>query len=406
VTDGQLSSPRRIALVTQGYEAGGGVATVAQWLHKALTSAGYEVEIHDLAASVRDSASRRILAPATWFRPTLSRPLVGPANGCHWGANAVELELLRYRRRGELTRALAQFDLVQVVAGGPALANVTIGCGVPVVVQAATLAAWERGPRMQSMPRVRRAWWKVMTALIARTERRALSSAQAVLVWNTAMRDEVQRYSNGELRLAFPGTDVQRFRPIETGWQRKGPLLSVCRLGDGRKRIDLLIRAFASMVQVDPTVPDLMLAGKGQLPTREVALIKELGVESRVHVWSDVSADDLPDLYRRASIYLQASQEEGFGVSVVEAMCSGLPVVTTQTAGTKMTVLHGRTGWLIPLGDSQAVAEQLATRCLTVLQGEGADMSREARKHAVDSFSSDAALRQFTRLYDEMLESR
>ena len=117
------SRPRRIALVTQGFCIGGGVSTVARWLRSGLESTGnYSVDIHDLATSSKDAMSRRLARPKTWLRRSL-RWLSDSDDGLqHWGANAVEVELMRYRPRVELTRTLRSYDLIQVVNGGPALA--------------------------------------------------------------------------------------------------------------------------------------------------------------------------------------------------------------------------------------------------------------------------------------------
>ena len=48
---------------------------------------------------------------------------------------------------------------------------------------------------------------------------------------------------------------------------------------------------------------------------------------------NSVAASDLPELYHGASVYVQASDEEGLGISMLEAMASGLPVVATDLAG-------------------------------------------------------------------------
>ena len=139
------SRPRRIALVTQGFCTGGGVSTVARWLRSGLESTGnYSIDIHDLATSSKDNTSRRLARPKTWFRRSLRSPSGSDDGVQHWGANAVEVEFMRYRPRVELTRVLRNYDLIQVVTGGPALAAAVMKADIPVVLLAATTAAWER----------------------------------------------------------------------------------------------------------------------------------------------------------------------------------------------------------------------------------------------------------------------
>jgi glycosyltransferase involved in cell wall biosynthesis len=310
---------------------------------------------------------------------------------------------MRYRPRAELTRALSTYDLVQVVAGGPALANVAGKAGVPVVLQAATMASWERQSQLSVTPWPLRTWRAAMTRAVDRMERRALRSVDGVLVWNEAMRQAVEPYSGGPVTIAAPGIDTDRFSPHPDGWQREGHLLSVCRLEDARKGLERIIRAYALLRHRDASVPRLLLAGRGRLPAAERELIEALGVEAHVDVLPDVSPAELPDLYRNASVFLQGSYEEGFGLSVVEAMASGLPVVTTRTEGTAVTMLDGETGWLVPQHPSASVPQIMASKALEVLEGDGPVMSEKARMHATATFSSRVSLARFIDLYEKLL---
>jgi glycosyltransferase involved in cell wall biosynthesis len=66
---------------------------------------------------------------------------------------------------------------------------------------------------------------------------------------------------------------------------------------------------------------------------------------------------DLPDLYRAATLFVLPSRQEGLGISVAEAMASGVPVVATRCGGPESLVEDGRTGRLVANGDEAALAE-------------------------------------------------
>ena len=117
----------------------------------------------------------------------------------------------------------------------------------------------------------------------------------------------------------------------------------------------------------------------------------------------DISDSELPGLYRGASVYLQTSYEEGLGMSVLEAMACGVPVVSTETAGTKETVIDGVTGWLVPQDASTDVEQLVANRTLNVLRGDGAVFGARSRNRSVEAFSNEVALRGFTDTYDQLL---
>ena len=367
-----VAMPRRVALVTAGFDIGGGVPTIARWLRDCLRSTGqYEVDVHDLATSRRDVYSRRLLAPKSWARSSL-RSIAGDDEVIHWGANAVEIETMRYRPRRQLTRFLRRYDVIQVVSGAPALAAAVVGAGVPTVLQVATTVAWERQRRAAERSGPVQIWRLRMTALTTSIERDALRKVNVVLVENSAMLDYVRSIGQADVIKAFPGVDTGVFYPPPAGWKRNGYLLSVCRLDDPRKGIDRMIHAYAYMVESDETVPTMVLAGRGRLPDSAQRLITLLRLTSRVIVSPDVSDIELPALYRGASAYLQTSYEEGLGMSILEAMACGVPVVSTETAGTKETVVDGITGWLVPQEADQDVAWLVANRTLDVLRGAGA----------------------------------
>ena len=395
--------PGRIALVTQGFCTGGGVSTVARWLRNGLESTGnYSVDIHDLATSSKDATSRRLARPKTWLRRSLRWPSDFDDGVQHWGANAVEVEFMRYRPRVELTRILRTYDLIQVVNGEPALAAAVTRAGIPVVLQVATTAAWERESQLSGQARAALTWRQGMTALTSRVERSALHDVDMVLVENEAMFEHVLALGQQNVVKAPPGLDTDRFTPGPGGWQSNGYLLSVCRLGDARKGLDRMVLAYGQMVRADTRVPDLVLAGLGDLAPATAELVRSLGLASRVHVRSGVDAGDLVRLYQGASVFLQTSHEEGLGMSVLEAMACGLPVVCTDTAGTRETVDSGATGWLVAQGPDHVVAGEVAKRVLALLDGGGAAMGTRGRDRCLRMFSLDVTLRRFTAVYDAL----
>jgi glycosyltransferase involved in cell wall biosynthesis len=395
------STSRRIALVTQAFTlGGGGVPTVARWLRAELRAVGYTVDVHDLAVSSRDDSSRRILRPVSWFRRELGSERTEEAVR-HWGANLVEIEAMRYRPRAELTRALEGYDLIQVVAGGPALAAAVVGSLRPVVLQVATTVRWERSSRRRSFAPGMRQWRDTMTWWTSRIEQKALRSADAVLVENVEMLSFVQRAGQRNSVLAPPGVDTHRFAPAPGGWNADGYLLSVCRLSEPRKGLDRIVRAYQSLVRSYDAAPRLVLAGRGMLSEPVARLVRDAGLARLVDVKSDVRPDDLPDLYRGASVYVQASHEEGLGISVLEAMASGLPVVATATSGARETVVDGSTGWLVPQ-DHEVVATMCA-RLRDVLCGSGPAMAQAARNRCAREFSTSVALGKYLQVYDGLL---
>ncbi|NMM30632.1 MAG: glycosyltransferase [Cellulomonas sp.] len=390
-----------VAVITQGCNTAGGVQTLTRWLVLGLERVGYEVEVFDLATSHADPYSRRLTVAATWFRRTLFAPDPSDPQVTHVGANGVEIEPMRYIPRIELSRELGRFDIVQVVAGGPALAFAAMRSGRPVVLLVATTVAWERASQLAVAGAAMAMWRGGMTRLVTIVERYALRNADVVLVLNQAMREYARSLGQARVFIAPPGVDTELFAPRAEGWDSARYLLSVCRLNDPRKGLDRLVRSYALMVKKRPSLPALVLAGRGEPPAELKKLVAELGMADRVHIRSDYSQNNLPALYRGASVYLQASYEEGLGISVIEAMASGLPVVSTDTAGTRETVVHGDTGWLVSQGPN--VESAIADRTISILDHDASVMCRRARSRAVECYSHHACLLPFLEVYDQLL---
>ena len=94
-----------------------------------------------------------------------------------------------------------------------------------------------------------------------------------------------------------------------------------------RKRIDVLLRVFAEIIKEFPKAR-LVRAG-GAFTEEQQRLVDSLGLESSIVVMPALDRPTLAAVYRRATLVLQPSEREGFGLPVVEAMACGTPVVAS-----------------------------------------------------------------------------
>src|SRR5687768_1302 len=145
----------------------------------------FDLRVISLATSARDSASLRLLSPASWR--------VGAQIQCeewqglpvwHVGASLVEFEIQRYRPRAALRTAVSDCDLLQVVAGSPAWACVAEGMSQPLSIHCATLASVERRRRDLKPVGLVGYWRKAMTTLAHRMDIRGLQIADSIQVMN------------------------------------------------------------------------------------------------------------------------------------------------------------------------------------------------------------------------------
>lgn len=378
---------------------GGGVRVLADFVFNTLRRSGrYRPTLVSLAISSRDEASLRLLSPGSWRggARAVSREWRGETH-LHVGCHIAELEFQRYRPRAVLTDILNQYDVVHVVAGAPAWALVAKGCKGVVVLHAATLAASERAlVRRYAFPRWR--YW--MTRVTSRLDSAALRHVRLTFVINRWMEEAVGRVAGpSKVVFALPGVDTDHFRPGP--YAEGGHILSVGRFSDPRKDVRTLFRAYAHLRRATADAPKLLLAGLTMPAREDWEFAESLNVAGFVETREGVSHGALADLYRGACMFTLSSVEEGLGLPVMEAMASGLPVISTRCGGPETVVADGETGYLTPVMDAEAMAEKM--RSLLADADLRKRMGERARRIAEETFSLETAGRVILEKYDELL---
>ena len=121
------------------------------------------------------------------------------------------------------------------------------------------------------------------------------------------------------VRVAYPGVDA-RFRPDGERAELGAPYVLTVATLEPRKNLDVLVSAFRQLGRDDVKLALVGAAGWGEQPTLDHPGIVRLGY---------VDDDELARLYRGAAVFVYPSRFEGFGIPIVEAMASGVPVVAS-----------------------------------------------------------------------------
>ena len=161
-----------------------------------------------------------------------------------------------------------------------------------------------------------------------------------------------------------------------------------------------VVAAFAQAAKNLPARLDLV--GDGPEASRARAEAVRLGVAARVRFLG--SQEAVEEALRGASAYLLASESEAFGLSALEAMASGVPVVAPRVGGLPEVVRHGVTGLLCPPGDVSAMGRAL--RRLLTDGALRARMALAARRRAADHFDREAGIARYEDLYRRTLSGR
>jgi len=125
------------------------------------------------------------------------------------------------------------------------------------------------------------------------------------------------------------------------------------------KRFEYAIWALKAIVRRAPDVRLVITGQETEYTDQLKYLVEGLGLSHAVHFVGLVREDDLRRLYQNAAVYVYPSPEEDFGMGVVEAMSCGTPVVAWNNGGPTVTVLDGKTGFLVDPYDTQRFADSL-----------------------------------------------
>ncbi|EJJ25885.1 glycosyltransferase family 4 protein [Rhizobium sp. CF142] len=172
-----------------------------------------------------------------------------------------------------------------------------------------------------------------------------------------------------------------------------------------QKGTDLFVQA---MIALLPRHPDWTAVISGRVTPEHTAFADKLKADIAAAGLTDriVFIGEVPDIkvwYRRLTLYVAPSRNEGFGLTPLEAMASKTPVVASDAGAYAEMIVAGENGVIVPPGDGNAltaaIATYLADPALTVAQGE------TALRHVRENFALEKEATAINRIYQQLLDA-
>ena len=167
----------------------------------------------------------------------------------------------------------------------------------------------------------------------------------------------------------------------------------------------------AAMCRLLPRYPDFTAVVIGRITVEHRAFADGLQAEiaaaaltDRVRFLGELPIEEVPRWYQRVSIYVFASREEGFGLTLLEAMASGAALVAARSGAAATVVRDGDTGVLVPPGDVDALVAALEP--LMREPARAAEMGLRARARAVETFSLAHEASEIAAVYRQIWAAR
>jgi len=206
------------------------------------------------------------------------------------------------------------------------------------------------------------AWWHkrykvVFTYHTTGIVNRWWRNADLQVAISEAVRDDVDQRGQGRPVVIYNGVNCASVkRRDDRPCARPPRIVHVGRLDSPVKGQDVAVRAIGAMRHDDAMI-DFVGEGPSLALLREEALAA--GVGSRVNFLGSRSRQEIYDSLRNYDVAILPSLQEGFGLTLAEAMSACVPVVTSDLPGPMEVIDHGRCGYSFPAGDAVALAETL-----------------------------------------------
>ncbi|WP_123538495.1 glycosyltransferase family 4 protein [Halosimplex salinum] len=381
----------RVCLISKQFDpTGGGSERYAYVLALALADRGHDVDVFALGDRSSLPESTRHERLSVTFLSDRRRPLV-------------TFETLYHSLLARKTVDFGSYDVIH----GTLMPASTIALTVappetPIVVTCHSISLREVQTHKLEVPTdvLRKFVFHPTNVLMDAVA--SVRTSKTIAISSVVQRDLDRYYppdSSDTVRIPH-GVDSDRFRPDHPPHPAPShdrfTLLHVGRLVS-RKHVELGIEALAATERDDV---ELLIAGTGHHRDRLERRARELGVDADTEFLGFVPEDRLPSLYATSDAFLFLPRFEGFGLTFLEAMASGTPVIGTETGGLPDLVTDGEDGLFVdddPVDVGRAVDRLAGTPSLLD------EMAGNARETAA-SRTWDTVAAETERVYEAALE--
>ncbi len=246
-----------------------------------------------------------------------------------------------------------------------------------------------------------------------RTEQKLSRFTDKIICCSTAVENFVKDRENikdGKTTVIYNGVDEQRFSPVKdlkSVWAQikineGSPAIGTVSSLTPHKGHEHLIQAAALVLESFPSAR-FLIVGDGFLRARLEDQAQNLNISSSVVFTGERT--DIPEILSLMDVFVLPSfSREGLGLAILEAMAVERPVVATEIGGIPEAVIKGKTGLLVPPGDSDAMAQAIIE--LLKDPKKAKEMGEKGRARVLDKFTKTKMLSKIQDVYQSLMSHR
>jgi len=199
----------------------------------------------------------------------------------------------------------------------------------------------------------------------------------------------------------FKAFEPEKVKQIKDDYFNKKIILYAGRLVKV-KNLPLLLKAVA-MIRNSKHNIILLIIGEGGEKAKLKRKVRRLEIEDVVVFISSAPQKDLVNYYHAADVFVLPSFSESLGKVLIEAGAAGCPVVSTETTGARDVVVEGRTGYLVPIGDENAMVEKIL-KVLRMEESERKEMAKNAQRILEEKFSQEKSIEKVVMFWNKLIK--
>ena len=229
----------------------------------------------------------------------------------------------------------------------------------------------------------------------------ALKKATHIFSTSSAMSIETAKYTNKHIDITPFGVDMDLFNPNKrTRDNDNRIIIGTVKTLNEKYGISYLIKAFFEATKALPDIPlELRIAGKGPQEENYKALVNDLGIDDKVKWLGFISQEEAAVEWANMDIGVVYStlESESFGVSAVEALASGTPLIISDVPGLMESTGDGKNAVVVPRKNqsllNDALLELISNEC------KRKELAESGREYVVNAYSAEKCFRDVEELF-------
>ncbi len=223
----------------------------------------------------------------------------------------------------------------------------------------------------------------------------AVRNCSCIVAVSEALKSDIRLFTDNRIMVVNNVIKAERFTITHRQTTNRINLGILGGMNTNRKGIDVLLKALALIPDRDI---QLHIGGDGLLFDHYKKSALELGISGKCTFYGQIMPDRVTEFYSLLDIYVLASRDETFGVVVIEAMASGLPVISTKCGGPEEIVIP-ENGILVEIENENEMADAISYMSENLESYDKVAI----KKYAEEKFGQKAFLKNISKVYEKVL---